>query len=178
MRSMHLVFSLAIAVAACSKEAPAHKTTPAVADPIPMGEASQPTETAAASSRAVLAAYERVRASLAADDLSGVPDAARELETSAKAAATDSTAHFTAIAAAAPKLAEAPDLKAARASFGEISQHLVALLAADKALAAGQHVFECSMAAGYKKWVQPSKDLGNPYMGKRMLACGVPGTLE
>ena len=179
MRWMHLPLVLVIAAAACSKDGPAGKTTPSVADPVPMGEASQPTDAPSASGRAVLAAYERARASLAADDLSGVPDAARELETSAKAAATGSSGeHFSAIAAVAPKLAAATDLKAARASFGEISQHLVAVLAADKTLATGQHVFECPMAAGYKKWVQPSKDLENPYMGKRMLTCGGPSTLE
>ncbi len=176
---MHLIIFLAISVVACSKGAPANKPTPAVVDPVPMGDASQSSEASNPSGRAVLAAYERARASLAADDLSGVPNAARELETSAKAAATGpSSDHYTAIAAAAPSLAAATDLKAARASFGEISQHLVALLAGDKALATGQHVFECPMAAGYKKWVQPSQDLENPYMGKRMLTCGGPSTLE
>ena len=171
------MFCLAIAVAACSKGAPVGKTTPAVADPVPMGEASS-TAASPASKQAVLAAYERARASLASDDLTGVPDAARELESSAKASASGPNDHFAAIAEAAPKLAVAADLKAARATFGEISQHLVALLATDKALATGQHVFECPMAAGYKKWVQPSEDLENPYMGKRMLTCGGPSTLE
>jgi len=158
MRWIQLSLVLAIAVAACSKDAPAGKTTPSVADPVPMAEASQAAESPSASGRAVLAAYERARASLAADDLSGVPEAARELESSAKAAASvTASGHFTAIAAAAPKLAAATDLKVARAAFGEISEHLVAVLAADKALASGQHVFECPMAAGYKKWVQPSE---------------------
>ena len=173
MRSIHFLLFLGLAAAACSKAAPATKT-PAVADPVPMGDtsASSPPAAAPDSARAVLAAYERVRVSLAADDLTGVPEAARALETSAKAAASAGNAHFSAIATSSSALAAAADLKAARTSFGEVSEHLVALLATDKALATGQHVFECPMVKGYNKWVQPSENLENPYMGKRMLTCG------
>jgi threonine/homoserine/homoserine lactone efflux protein len=34
------------------------------------------------------------------------------------------------------------------------------------------HVFECPMAKGYKRWVQPTDELENPYMGQEMLTCG------
>jgi Cu(I)/Ag(I) efflux system membrane fusion protein len=122
----------------------------------------------------VLAAYERTRALLAADKLEGLADAARELETSAKAAGAGP--HYGDIATSAAKLAIATDLDAARASFGDVSKHVVALLAGDPSLAQGQHVFECPMVKGYKKWVQPTQDLQNPYMGKRMLACGGKST--
>lgn len=112
-----------------------------------------------ASVTAVLASYERVRAALAADDISAIPGAARDLESSARAGGTGSN-HFSAIADGAGKLASAADIRAARAAFGEVSQHLVALLASDKSLVQGQHVFECPMVSGYNKWVQPSENLG------------------
>lgn len=149
-------------------------TAPRVNDPVPMTERAAPTATDAT---AVLAAYERARALLAKDELPGLGDAARELAQAAKAAgAATSSTHYSEIASGAVKLGAARDLAEARATFGEISRHLVALLASDPALARGQHVFECPMVKGYRKWVQPSEDLQNPYMGKRMLACGGEST--
>ena len=170
MRPTHIL--VCFVFAACSKGTSANTARPA--DPVPVTEQAPTSESVAPQARAVLAAYERVRAQLAADELKGAQDAARELDTSAQSAASSapSNLHFSAIAGAAAKLAASPDIKAARASFGEVSQHVVALLASDKSLAEGHHVFECPMVAGYNKWVQPSQDLQNPYMGKRMLTCG------
>lgn len=125
---------------------------------------------------ATLAAYESARALLAADKAAGLDKAASALERSARAAAKAASAgdraHFTAIATAAGKLARAKDLPAARAAFAEVSRPLIAILAANPDLAKGRHVFECPMAKGYKKWVQTSADIENPYMGPKMLACG------
>lgn len=174
---MKILFALAILTGACSKNT-ATTTTPPVTDPIPMTEPTESREPSAAGS--ILTAYERVRVLLAADEMKGVPEAAREIEGSAKAAgeASATTPHFAAIATGASKLAAASNLNAARDSFGEVSRHVIALLASDKALARGQFVFECPMVSGYKKWVQPSEDLQNPYMGKRMLACGGESTWQ
>jgi membrane fusion protein, copper/silver efflux system len=55
---------------------------------------------------------------------------------------------------------------------------VVTLLATDKALAKGLRVFECPMVQGYRKWVQPSDEMANPYMGKKMLACGGESTWQ
>ncbi len=129
----------------------------------------------------MLAAYERARALLAADQMTGVAEAGREMEATATAAATDasvSAPHLKGIATGATTLASATELKAARQAFGEISRHVIALLAVDKTLAAGQHVFECPMAKGYKKWVQPTENLENPYMGAKMLTCGGESSWE
>lgn len=175
MRTLHFLAALTFA-AACSKSGPS-STTPATKDPVPMSEGTPLTNEAPSSATAVLASYEGVRAALAADDMSNVPASARELEASARAAATTGQ-HYAAIADGANKLASAGDLTAARAAFGEISEHLVALLASDKSLAQGQHVFECPMVSGYNKWVQPSENLENPYMGKRMLTCGGASSWE
>lgn len=178
MRTLQFLFGFAVA-AACSKSSPTAPTHPVnAAAPVAASSSTGASDTAP--SKAVLAAYERVRAALAADDMSGVPPAARDLEASARdvKAASSASSHFSAIAEAAGKLAGAADIKVARASFGDVSQHLVAVLAADKSLAVGLHVFECPMAAGYKKWVQPTEDLANPYMGKRMLRCGGESSWE
>lgn len=147
---------------ACSKSAPA-ETTP-IKDPVPMTEVSAtPAATPAA---ATLADYERIRALLAADEMKGVPEAAQALAASAKKSS------YTAVAATATKLAALTEIEAARVAFGEVSREVVALLAKEPALAKGQHVFECPMAKGYRKWIQPTQDMANPYMGKKMLACG------
>lgn len=176
MRTFHFFVAVLTFAAACgSKSAPT--STPVIKDPVPMNEGTASAEAAPSSATAVLASYERVRAALAADDMSSVPASARELETSARAATTTGP-YYAAIADGASKLASAGDLTAARAAFGEVSQHLVALLASDTSLAKGQHVFECPMVSGYNKWVQPSENLENPYMGKRMLTCGGASSWE
>lgn len=156
-----MVLVLMIA-AACGSSSPTTSTP--IADPIPMKEgttSAQPT-----SATAMLAAYERARALLADDQMKGLPEVAREIERTATAA------KFSGIATSAAKLASTNDIEAARASFGDVSRELVTVLASDKDLAKGQYVFECPMVKGYRKWVQPNQDMANPYMGKKMLACG------
>lgn len=137
---------------------------------------------AARSTDQVLATYERARALLAGDQTSGLAEAAGELERAATAAAAaaspEAAAHHTALASAAKDLGTAADLDAARLAFGEVSRHVVALLVADKTLAEGKHIFECPMAKGYQKWVQPTAKLENPYMGQRMLSCGSASTWQ
>lgn len=64
------------------------------------------------------------------------------------------------------------DADAVRKSFGDVSEHLLRLLALDRELASELHVFECPMAQGYKRWVQSGKKISNPYMGTRMPECG------
>jgi len=174
MCSSKLFVVLAL-LAGCAKNPSSTVTAPPVADPVPMkAETSSPVTT---SMRTLLAGYERVRSHLAADDLGGVADAAREIQANAKSAYADSKAtDLMGIANHAGLLADAKDIKTARASFGEVSRHLITLLSNDVALNKTMHVFECPMVKGYKKWVQPTEDLQNPYMGKRMLACGGEST--
>ncbi len=167
---------LTITAAACSKSPAAATTATAGATTAPpSGTAIQTPEQATP----MLAAYERVRVSLAADD-ANVADAAREIEAAALAAAATPGAseRYKAIASGAAALATATELADARKAFGEISRQVVELLAADKTLAQGKFVFECPMAKGYRKWVQTSDALENPYMGKRMLHCGGESTWD
>ena len=95
-----------------------------------------------------LAAYEKVRSALAADDLPGT-----------KAAATD-------LGADGADLTKSVSLKEARSAFEKLSDKA-------KTLAAGQsgyYVVNCPMLK--KDWVQTSEKIGNPYYGKEMATCG------
>jgi Cu(I)/Ag(I) efflux system membrane fusion protein len=132
----------------------------------------------------VLGHYEHIRALLAGDQAEPVAAAAKDLQQAARdqaaSAGAPAKAPYTKVAAAAGRVATAPakDIEAVRKAFGELSKAVVGLLAADPALAKGQHVFECPMAKGYGKWVQPTDKLENPYMGKKMLACGGPSEMK
>jgi len=133
--------------------------------------------------KAVLARYEGIRAALAKDAVKSITADAGKLEKSARAAASAATGdiskRWTGVADAAKHLHDMSkdDPDSVRKAFGELSQALIAVLSADKALAKGLHVFECPMAQGYKKWVQAKAELENPYMGTRMLKCGSKSSL-
>jgi hypothetical protein len=95
-----------------------------------------------------LAGYEKVRAALAADDLSAAKTAAKG------------------IGEEGGYVAKAASLKDARAGFETMSSRA-------KALAAGQsgyYVARCPMLK--KDWVQTSEKISNPYGGKEMVSCG------
>jgi hypothetical protein len=95
-----------------------------------------------------LAGYEKVRAALAADDL-----------TAAKTAAKD-------LGADGSDVANAASLKDARAAFEKLSNRATAL-AVDQS---GYYVAHCPMVN--KDWVQTTEKISNPYGGKEMLTCG------
>jgi hypothetical protein len=65
-----------------------------------------------------------------------------------------------------------PTADALRIGFGEVSQALISMASKTPSLREGRHVFKCPMAQKYSKWVQTSKEMANPYMGKKMLKCG------
>lgn len=132
---------------------------------------------------ALLSTYEALRADLAVDKLDMIAKHAKALQVSATSAAKTAPSakpRLEAIVAAAKDLERKPVAKPdeVRASFGELSRAVVALLVADPSLAKGRFVFECPMAQGYKKWVQTSDKLSNPYMGKSMPSCGAASKWE
>jgi Cu(I)/Ag(I) efflux system membrane fusion protein len=128
--------------------------------------------------QAALASYEEIRASLAKDDIAATTATAATLEKSARSASGpasgDAKQRWSRLADAAKQLHEMPtkDEEAVRKAFGDVSEALVALLTVERKLASGLHLFECPMAQGYKKWVQPDPEISNPYMGTRMPTCG------
>lgn len=182
---------LALTLAACGKDKggdqPARDPAAApAADPAkPAGEpaaepAPQPAakDSDAAGLTGVLEQYEQIRAQLASDDVESAVAGAAKLESAAESAVGSAPAatktHLEQVATASGEMAEvaATDADAVRKAFGEVSKPMVELLSAAPELREGWHVFECPMAPGYKKWVQPTAELANPYMGTEMLTCG------
>jgi len=139
---------------------------------------AQPREGLSAPFAELLGAYESIRAELVRDRAEGIPASARRMAAAARRAAAAASelesGHLRSLATAAERLAaiSTTDFDALRRGFGEVSRPLVALLGASPALARGLHVFECPMASGYRKWVQRSEGISNPYMGTRMPRCG------
>ncbi len=133
--------------------------------------------------RRAFEATERVRTELAFDRLDGVAVPAREAAQAIRAAEVALPGAGSEVAdclgqgaAAAESLAAATDIEAARLAYGELNRFLIALAAADPRLQEGWHVFRCPMAKGFKKWLQKSPTLENPYMGQKMSTCGGSST--
>ena len=74
------------------------------------------------------------------------------------------------VAKQAEALAKAKDLKGAREAFKPLSTSLIKYVADNKAGKGMYHEAYCPMVKA--SWLQTSKDITNPYMGKAMLTCG------
>lgn len=176
--TLALLVSSSLAVAACA-EKPTEESAPKSAveeKPAPESPAYPAADKAAVDE--VLAAYEEARVLFFTDKAEGIDAAAQKMAASAKKAlgsAPDAAKpSLTGIADAATKLEAGmkEGIEPARKLYGDVSKHVVALLVAYPSLAEGRHAFECPMSPGYKKWVQTSDKLENPYMGQRMPSCG------
>jgi len=129
---------------------------------------------------AALTAYEDVREPLAQDRLEEAVSSASLLGSSLRMVAEVGQAPpgrlgalLDEAARAAESLAESADISAARKAFGEVSRLLIPVVAADSRLSGDRHVFACPMVKdGFNKWMQPSSDLENPFMGQAMPGCG------
>ncbi len=138
---------------------------------------SQAAKTSVAAS---LAAYEGIRADLVDDKIPAVKTRAADLAKSAKAAAGEAhgalKAKLDALAKAADDLEAKSSQKAedVRKAYGEVSRAIVNLVSSEPELKKDLNVYECPMAPGYKKWVQPGgkDEVSNPYMGQSMPTCG------
>ncbi|MCZ7583301.1 MAG: DUF3347 domain-containing protein [Deltaproteobacteria bacterium] len=125
----------------------------------------------------ILAEYLTIQETLASDKTDGVAGAAGKIaELAGKLDASDIVAghakHYQGIAeklpAAAKKLQQAGDIKAARAAFAELSKPMV-MWAEHQSNNPATVVF-CSMYPG--SWLQKGTDVRNPYYGSKMLTCG------
>ncbi len=85
---------------------------------------------------------------------------------SAKAAAAKLAEQQGTLAAPASQVAAASSLETGRESFRTLSAEAEKLASGQP----GYYVFSCPMAGA--DWVQKSKDVQNPYMGKQMSSCG------
>lgn len=110
---------------------------------------------------ACLKAYHEVHDALAKDDLAGAKKAATDLAEKATPAKCVSTAKH------AAELAKSDSLESARKHFKPISEECIKMAEGVD----GQFVFHCPMAKS--EWLQTdSKQVSNPYMGKKMPTCG------
>jgi hypothetical protein len=160
---------IAIPAAACNQREP----TPAEAEtaapqPPPQPQqserrtpAAQPSEPAnlaqsSASAQASLSAYEEIRAQLARDEIGAAVATAARLERAAREATGKAPEKLRPalekVASSAKRLAATSkdDASKVRRAFGDVSEAVVALLAAEPGLRKGRYIFECPMAQGYK----------------------------
>jgi hypothetical protein len=118
--------------------------------------------------KSVLDDYLKIQGELAQDSIKGVDGQASAI---AKAVKGDDMKMLSPdVATQAETLAQAKDLKTARAAFKPLSASLVKYLADNKAGAGTYHEAYCPMVRA--NWLQTGKAIKNPYMGKSMLTCG------
>ncbi len=120
----------------------------------------------------LLGQYYLIQKSLASDSTGGVVASASQIEKiSGQAARTEPQAkiHLMALSAAAAKL-QTTDLKSARNGFGELTDSLIAYLHNAGSERNPPYQFFCSMAK--RNWLQPDKEVRNPYYGGSMPKCG------
>jgi hypothetical protein len=118
--------------------------------------------------KSVYDSYLKIQAELVNDSLKGVADNATAI---AKAVRGDEMKMLPSdVATQADALAQAKDLKTAREAFKPLSTSLIKYLADNKAGKGMYHEAYCPMVKA--SWLQPGKDIKNPYMGKAMPGCG------
>ena len=116
---------------------------------------------------ALIQPYLKMQVLLSSDDIKGLADAAKGVETAAATLGKDGEV----MAASAKKLVAAKTIADARKSFGDLSEALVGYAEKTKAtLPADLHIAYCPMED--KHWMQKGKDIKNPYYGASMLDCG------
>ena len=118
--------------------------------------------------KSVLDDYLKIQAELAKDSLKGVDEHASAISKAVKG--DDMKMLSPDVAKQAETLAQAKDLKAARAAFKPLSASLVKYLADNKAGVGTYHEAWCPMVKA--SWLQTGTAIKNPYMGKQMLSCG------
>jgi hypothetical protein len=109
---------------------------------------------------ALIPRYEKILAALVADNFADAQAAARQLATEAARLHRDS------IASSAQAVARADDLAGAREAFKALSVEVVALAKHTQ----GYFILTCPMAQA--DWVQSTRVVANPYLGRDMLTCG------
>jgi len=125
--------------------------------------------------------YGQVRGLLAGDQIDGLAPRAERLagllgdaRRAVPGSSPDLAKRIDEATEAAESLQKAGSLQDARASFAQLSQELTGLAACEPKLAAGWHLFECSMTSGFNRWMQSGDQVENPYQGKAMQTCGSP----
>jgi len=124
---------------------------------------------------AIVKSYLVVQKALAADKTDGVSNEIAKIHTAATALADSSDGKLKEQAKmlAGHSDVKVKDLKGAREAFKPLSSDVIALvqiMPQSAQVAPELYDVNCSMARA--NWLQPSKDVANPYMGSEMLDCG------
>src|SRR5216117_3475762 len=119
--------------------------------------------------KSVLDHYLTIQTELAKDSIKGLDEHANAIAKAVKGEEMKMLSPD--VAKQADTLAKAKDIKTAREAFKPLSASLVKYLADNKAGKGVYHEAYCPMVKA--SWLQTSKDITNPYMGKSMLTCGV-----
>jgi len=122
---------------------------------------------AAASLTPIIDPYLRIQRALNGDSLAGVKDDARRIGVEAAKLG----ARGRAMQAAAGDLAQAADLKAARAAFGSLGDAIM-IDAKDSGAAIGDEVKVAYCPMAQKYWLQTGETIRNPFYGRAMSDCG------
>lgn len=120
----------------------------------------------------LLQPYYVIHKSLSADSIAGIAAAGADMAKAGRQAAKTEVrgkAELLAIADSAATL-NAKDIKDARNGFGELTQRLITYLKISGAGTNPPFQFYCSMVK--KHWLQPDKEVRNPYYGASMPKCG------
>jgi hypothetical protein len=120
----------------------------------------------------LLEKYYFIQKNLAGDSIAGVSTAAAEIEKRGMQAAKadlKNKAALTAVSLAAAKL-KSGDLKSVRNGFGELSEKMIVFFKASGSKWSPPYQVYCPMVK--KNWLQPNKEIRNPYYGSEMPTCG------
>lgn len=120
----------------------------------------------------ILDQYFRIHASLAKDTTQGVDDAAQKIgQLASTAGVVDPQVQklLLQLQKAASQI-QGKDLKLAREQFFELSKPLLVYLNQYYSGKRDFYRYYCDMAK--KGWIQPFKEVRNPYYGSAMLTCG------
>lgn len=114
----------------------------------------------AGESSPLLDGYFAISQALASDNLDAAKSSAEKLAQTSQAAGNQD------VAGHAAHLAATPSIEQARKAFKALSADAIRLAQGQP----GFYVMTCGMAKA--DWLQNTKELANPYMGKAMLKCG------
>jgi membrane fusion protein, copper/silver efflux system len=154
-------------------------TTQAALEPLPVATPATPVSADAGAWAPILEDVEGIRVALANDQVAGVAQRAERIALAVEAlpasvdgAPTPTAAAIGRAARALHALGDDAPVDAVRSAFGDLMRALVEHLIAEPRLQEGYYLFECPMTTTYRRWVQRSPSMANPYMGSRMLRCG------
>ena len=123
----------------------------------------------------IVKSYLVVQKALAADKTEGVSDELAKIHTAAAALAESSDGKLKeqAKALAGHSDVKVKDLKGVRASFKPLSTDVIALVQIiPQSAEVAPELYDVNCPMVKANWLQPSKDVANPYMGSQMLDCG------